>query len=312
VDSYLLENNVWGKGEITNYSQCVYVTGNNKFGWHWDWPYSGSNVKAYPEVIFGKKPWQSQSTHPLIPAKLSAIETFTIDFDLDMSAQGIYNLAFEFWVTRDSLSDGSDITTEVMIWMDQSSMTPAGTLIDTLSIDGFSYYLYQANWSSWTYFAFLSETKQYQGLLNVHQFINYMINQGLLNPNEYFASFELGNEVIQGNGATDIQQYEVKVNGAVSGIVKRAIPSELILHQNYPNPFNPYTTIEFYLPKTSDVSLKIFNILGEEVATLVSDRLTTGKYSYKWSRPAGIASGVYLYRLDVGEFVETSKMVLMR
>ncbi len=86
---------------------------------------------------------------------------------------------------------------------------------------------------------------------------------------------------------------------------------QFILGQNYPNPFNPSTTIEFALPKTNDVSLKIFNILGQEVATLVSDILTAGIYSYDWSRPAGMASGVYLYRLEAGDYVETKKMILM-
>jgi hypothetical protein len=110
-------------------------------------------------------------------------------------------------------------------------------------------------------------------------------------------------------------------------VLENNLPNAYDLYQNYPNPFNPSTTIEFDLPKTSEVTLKIFNILGEEVATLVSDRLTAGSYSYEWSRPAGIASSVYLYRLSVGslstksghsvageagDFIETKKMVLMR
>jgi len=88
--------------------------------------------------------------------------------------------------------------------------------------------------------------------------------------------------------------------------------SDYRLHQNYPNPFNPSTTIEFNLPKTSEVTLKVYNILGEEVATLVSDKLSAGSYSYEWSHIGGIASGVYLYRLKAGDYVETRKMVLMR
>ncbi len=83
------------------------------------------------------------------------------------------------------------------------------------------------------------------------------------------------------------------------------------LHQNYPNPFNPNTTIEFYLPKTSNVTLNIFNILGEDVTTLVSDKLTPGSYKYEWNA-SNLSSGVYLYRLKAGEYVETRKMVLMR
>ena len=89
------------------------------------------------------------------------------------------------------------------------------------------------------------------------------------------------------------------------------IPDNYALYQNYPNPFNPGTTIEFDLPRTSKVTLKIYNILGEEVTTIVSDELNAGSYSYEWSRPAGVASGVYLYRLEAGEYVETKKMVLI-
>jgi hypothetical protein len=92
----------------------------------------------------------------------------------------------------------------------------------------------------------------------------------------------------------------------------KVITQSFSLSQNYPNPFNPITTIEFDLPKTSEVSLKVFNILGEEVATLVSGRLSTGSYSYEWSRPAGIASGVYLYRLETSGYVKTRKMILMK
>ena len=89
-------------------------------------------------------------------------------------------------------------------------------------------------------------------------------------------------------------------------------PDKILLYQNFPNPFNPITTIKFNLPKSSEVTLKIFNILGEEVATLVFDRLSAGSYSYEWSRTGGIASGVYLYRLQAGNYVKTRKMVLMR
>lgn len=88
-------------------------------------------------------------------------------------------------------------------------------------------------------------------------------------------------------------------------------PNYFRLQQNYPNPFNPTTTIDFDIPMTSEVTLKIFNILVEEVATLVSDRLTAGTYSYEWDA-GNLASGVYLYRLEAGDYVKTRKMVLMR
>jgi hypothetical protein len=80
---------------------------------------------------------------------------------------------------------------------------------------------------------------------------------------------------------------------------------------NYPNPFNLTTQIEFSINKSRFIELKIFNILGEEVATLVSDRLSAGSYSYEWDA-TNLASGVYIYRLQAGDYVETKKMVLMR
>ena len=89
------------------------------------------------------------------------------------------------------------------------------------------------------------------------------------------------------------------------------LPEGYLLLPNYPNPFNPSTTIEFDLPKTSDLTLKVFNILGEEVATLVSDRLSAGSYTYEWDA-SNLASGIYLYRLQAGDYVKTRKMVLMR
>jgi hypothetical protein len=88
-------------------------------------------------------------------------------------------------------------------------------------------------------------------------------------------------------------------------------PQNYFLHQNYPNPFNPTTNIEFSIPKSEFVTLKVYNILGEEVATLASERLTAGKYKYDWDA-SSLASGVYLYRIDTGEFQEVKKMVLLR
>jgi hypothetical protein len=109
-----------------------------------------------------------------------------------------------------------------------------------------------------------------------------------------------------------LEFFGIIVTGVLAEEKALAVPAVYQLYQNYPNPFNPGTTIEFELPQASKVTLKIFNILGEEVAILVSERLSAGSYSYDWSRPAGIASGVYLYRLQTGDHVEIKKMVLMK
>jgi len=89
------------------------------------------------------------------------------------------------------------------------------------------------------------------------------------------------------------------------------LPKEFALKQNYPNPFNPITTIEFSIPKAENVSLKIYNLLGQEVAKLVSDKLTPGNYEYTWDA-SQLASGVYIYKLEAGEFSDTCKLILMK
>jgi hypothetical protein len=89
------------------------------------------------------------------------------------------------------------------------------------------------------------------------------------------------------------------------------LPTDFGLLQNYPNPFNPITKIEFYLPKPSEVTLKICNILGKEISILLSDFLLSGSHSVSWDA-SGLSSGIYLYTPQAGNYVEARKMILMK
>jgi hypothetical protein len=86
---------------------------------------------------------------------------------------------------------------------------------------------------------------------------------------------------------------------------------EFSLSQNYPNPFNPSTSISFKLSASSFVSLKIFDLLGREVTTIVSEQLSAGDHLRQWNA-VNIPSGIYFYRLQNGSFTETKKLVLLR
>jgi photosystem II stability/assembly factor-like uncharacterized protein len=88
-------------------------------------------------------------------------------------------------------------------------------------------------------------------------------------------------------------------------------PSDYILSQNYPNPLNPSTKIKYSIPQTSNVVIKIFDILGNEIESLVNAEKPAGTYGITWSAE-GFPSGIYFYRLQAGSFVETKKMVLMK
>jgi len=93
----------------------------------------------------------------------------------------------------------------------------------------------------------------------------------------------------------------------ISGVT----PSSYSLSQNYPNPFNPSTTINFTIPNSEFVTLKVYNILGSEVATLVNDNLASGAYKFNFDAQ-NLASGIYLYELNAGNFREIKKMNLLK
>jgi len=105
---------------------------------------------------------------------------------------------------------------------------------------------------------------------------------------------------------------EARFNGATSvHQVNTTVPGNYALKQNYPNPFNPSSTIEFQIAKETQVSLKVYNMLGQEVATLVNEKLAAGHYTSRFDGNR-LASGVYFYRLAAGSFTQTRQMLLLK
>jgi len=93
--------------------------------------------------------------------------------------------------------------------------------------------------------------------------------------------------------------------------VSNEIPMEFLLSQNYPNPFNPSTTIRYSVPQNTNVMIKVFDVLGNEVATLVNEEKATGSYEANFNAK-GLSSGIYFYKLQAGSFIETKKMILLK
>ena len=105
--------------------------------------------------------------------------------------------------------------------------------------------------------------------------------------------------------AEDYGQLMALVKGEVG------VPAEYGLAQNYPNPFNPVTSIEYSVAGNVQATLKVYNVLGQEVVTLVDEVQEPGQYSVSWDA-GDVASGVYFYRLNAGDFSATKRMVLMK
>ena len=134
-----------------------------------------------------------------------------------------------------------------------------------------------------------------------------------LNPNDsiaVFYAFAIGAN--QAEIITAINEAQTKYNTVLSVDNKISeIPSGYSLEQNYPNPFNPTTKIRFSISNTQFVTLKVFDVLGNEIANLVNEELTSGIYQYDFDA-SNLSSGVYYYKLQAGNFIETKKMILMR
>ncbi len=117
------------------------------------------------------------------------------------------------------------------------------------------------------------------------------------------------------NGGSPQTGPTLSLDGVTSA-QEEVIPTDYKLSQNYPNPFNPTTTIEFALPQADHVSIKIYDMLGREVATLINDQRSAGNHSIAWNGlndyGQKVSSGSYIYRITAGNFVETKKMMLLK
>ena len=130
------------------------------------------------------------------------------------------------------------------------------------------------------------------------------------------SNYEFFNDLSQFNASTKLNYRlkQIDFNGAFaySDIVEvNYSPENYSLSQNYPNPFNPNTGINFTLARSTFVELKVFNVLGNEVATLVNNIVSAGKHQVTFDAST-LPSGVYLYTIKSGDFTETKKMILMK
>ena len=107
--------------------------------------------------------------------------------------------------------------------------------------------------------------------------------------------------------------WRISLSEIITGINNQQsnLPNRFSLSQNYPNPFNPTTIINYSIPKTSLVTIKVYDVLGREVATLVNEEKYAGNYSVQFSG-SKLSSGIYFYRIQAGSFVQTKKLLLLK
>jgi len=140
-----------------------------------------------------------------------------------------------------------------------------------------------------------------------------------------FGTYYMTNSYNYSHGTSVTSQYYynlkgAKINGVVYGDtnmpvkiinINNKVPSSYSLSQNYPNPFNPTTNIKYQIKENAIVTLKIYDILGKEIETLVNEKQSPGTYEVNWNANA-FPSGVFFYRLEAGDYSETRKMILIK
>ncbi len=212
---YIFSNNVWGKEDIVESKQCLLTSGEEgelEHGWQWQWPEEEeARIKAYPEVIYGYKPWSLSSSTPNLPVKIANLKNLTVAYEVDTEATGNYNLMLDLWLTDSDTPSPNGIAHEVTIWLESYGITPRGALISKAFIGGQSYLRYLSSENNIKYTAFVSEVGQPKGTLDLKPFLDYLVRRGYINKNRYLATVELGNEIDSGEGTTWLRNFEITI-----------------------------------------------------------------------------------------------------
>jgi hypothetical protein len=143
------------------------------------------------------------------------------------------------------------------------------------------------------------------------QKVTFSIQPRLLAPGEYYF-VTVNVQPKSGLGQASLKKF-FQFYRVITGAEPEpsGLPKEFALSQNYPNPFNPSTTIKYELPKASEVRLSVFDMLGREVSVLVNERRDAGVHLVTFDG-SGLSSGVYVYRLTAGDFVQSQKLMLVK
>ncbi|HBQ60210.1 MAG TPA: hypothetical protein DD671_11470 [Balneolaceae bacterium] len=141
-----------------------------------------------------------------------------------------------------------------------------------------------------------------------------IVLRGYVADSEQVLELEIGNlqsDTKPTYGEDIFSKIEINLPLLTSNGLENEKPKSFELKQNYPNPFNPTTNIGYSVPNTAHVTLEVFNVLGQKVATLVNERQNPGRFNVTWDA-SNVSSGVYLVRMTAGSYVNTNKMMLIK
>lgn len=214
-----IENNTWNATNLepNSYEQCIYQY-NNWVGWKWSYPDTAEGINAYPQLIYGKKPWHNGSTTTALPIEIDQIERLKAQYAVAISRnEGEYNLAFDNWISSAVSSRPEEILFEFMIWEDYHEIIPFGDFIANVVTPNGTYDLYtgQPAWepegTNWTYVAFVRTSKRTEGTVDIDLLLQYLLDQAIVPRNSYLSSIEFGTEIGNSKGYAVIKSFDISL-----------------------------------------------------------------------------------------------------
>jgi len=221
-DEYLVENCTWNvsaaKGKWNQTIFCDTVKGS--YGWKWDFSGEKENedayiVKTYPEIIFGRKPYENYtSTTNRLPVALTSAK-FRLEFDYIAKSDGAYNTTTDISFTDNTNPGPTNIRAKIMIWFDHQnipffkSQTLKQTTIGGLLHDVYIDPDHIGPEGKWVFIAFLPHKFLNKGELNLNDYFNYALSKGVLNPEWILSSIEIGSEIATGKGEVIFNRFVV-------------------------------------------------------------------------------------------------------
>lgn len=211
--------------------------------------------------------------------------------------------ALTFYITENGISVVLESIVKVKgLQVEFSSVTSSTSGMNVETALGNGYY-YQSN--------DILRTLVYEGsgsTIEPGQYLFLNMPFAILNPRD----IKIDKVILANENNEQIEKLSIQV---IYGNAPQ-LPTEYSLSQNYPNPFNPNTSVQFTVPNTSDVIIKVFDMLGQEVRTLFAGEVERGTYTVNWdgmnNNGAKMSSGSYVYRMTAGDFVQSKKMILMK
>jgi len=218
-----LVNNVWNRaaagGALRQEVFIEEVAGKRIAGWRWSSPWHLiPRVVSQPQLVCGDKPWDTPSHLRTDFPFRAGSKRLTAGFKASLRGSGVYNMTFTMWAVSSLPQSMSAITHEIMIWTVNHGQVPAGSPHGALDVNGTTYDVYVekkhadasgANANVWMYVAFVARRPVLNGPLDLDAFVAYLLQQGLLTEDDFLTSVELGNEVSQGAGIVELQDFSL-------------------------------------------------------------------------------------------------------